>query len=575
MTQYLQTHAKQYTVLYAEDQPFIAKLYAEYLRKFFKEVHIARDGVEALSIYKEVLPHIVITDIMMPNLDGFGLVEAIQDLCKEQSIIVMSAHDDSASLTKIINYNIDGFLLKGTSDENNILTLCKTVQKLQNKQAVQEKSDKLEQLLSLKRQELIQVSTIDSVTGLFNLNRLNHDIELLSDFSIVALKVIGFKKINSYYGYEFGNEFLEHIADFFKYSLKDFCPEFEIYLYRTSGAHFIFLTQNKTLNELLEISKMIVRLFNKHEFTIDSNPMSFELAVGIAYEKGPNILSRAESALTVAEAMDTKIYAMTHEEYIQNKHSKVFIERKNLIKRALEQNRIVPYYQAIIDNSTLQIIKYESLMRIISPNGSIVAPMEFLEAAKQSGFYLQMTRMIIEKTLEDFSSLPYTVSLNLSMEDIASQKTQKFILDKVASFIDPSRLVFELVESEHIQSFEMVNSFFTKLKNFGCKIAIDDFGSGYSNFEYILGLRPDYIKFDGSLIKDIETNKEAKLVVEMLVSLAKKVGMKTIAEYVSLDSILCIVKDIGVDESQGYFIGKPQPFNNLDWKISISQIQKS
>jgi EAL domain-containing protein (putative c-di-GMP-specific phosphodiesterase class I) len=121
-----------------------------------------------------------------------------------------------------------------------------------------------------------------------------------------------------------------------------------------------------------------------------------------------------------------------------------------------------------------------------------------------------------------------------------------------------SRAVFEIVESESIENFEEVEDFIVQVKSYGCKVAIDDFGTGYSNFEYLMKLKADYIKIDGSMIKDIDTSLNAQIVVSTIVSFAKKMGIKTIAEFVENESILNKVKELGVDYSQGYYFSQPK-----------------
>lgn len=120
------------------------------------------------------------------------------------------------------------------------------------------------------------------------------------------------------------------------------------------------------------------------------------------------------------------------------------------------------------------------------------------------------------------------------------------------------RVVFEIVESESIEKFEQVHDFIEKVKSYNCKIAIDDFGTGYSNFEYLLKLNADYIKIDGSMIKDIDKSKEAEIVVSTIVGFAKKMDIKTIAEFVENESILEKVKELGIDYSQGYYFSAPK-----------------
>jgi EAL domain-containing protein (putative c-di-GMP-specific phosphodiesterase class I) len=120
------------------------------------------------------------------------------------------------------------------------------------------------------------------------------------------------------------------------------------------------------------------------------------------------------------------------------------------------------------------------------------------------------------------------------------------------------KVVFEIVESESIDgNYETVLEFVRKVKDYGCKIAIDDFGSGYSDFEYLIKLKADFIKIDGSLIKEINTKKEAFIVVQVIVSFAKQMGIKTIAEFVEDDTILKTLEELGIDYSQGYYFAPP------------------
>lgn len=120
------------------------------------------------------------------------------------------------------------------------------------------------------------------------------------------------------------------------------------------------------------------------------------------------------------------------------------------------------------------------------------------------------------------------------------------------------RVVIELVESEGIENFDEVNRFIQKAKECGCAIAIDDFGTGYSNFEYLLRLRPDYIKLDGSMIKYINSDENTLEVVQTIVDFAKRTGIKTIAEYVCDEAVFNTVNELGIDYSQGYYFGEPK-----------------
>ena len=148
----------------------------------------------------------------------------------------------------------------------------------------------------------------------------------------------------------------------------------------------------------------------------------------------------------------------------------------------------------------------------------------------------------------------------MTIKDIKDKDVSSFIIKKLEEYNIGSRVVFEIVESEGIDNFEDINAFIDKVKNLGCKIAIDDFGSGYSNFDYLIKLNANYIKIDGSLIKDILLNKNTLEIIITIIDFAKRQGFKTIAEFVSSEEIYLKVKELGIDYVQGYYISEPKKF---------------
>lgn len=139
-------------------------------------------------------------------------------------------------------------------------------------------------------------------------------------------------------------------------------------------------------------------------------------------------------------------------------------------------------------------------------------------------------------------------------------QTVQFILDKLEHSGIAKRVIFEILESEGIENFEEVRQFIDKVKQWGGRIAIDDFGSGYSNFAYILNLQVDFIKIDASLIKNIDTDKNSRIIVETIVDFAKRLGIKTVAEFVHSKEVFETVKEIGIDFSQGFYFHKPSEY---------------
>ena len=192
--------------------------------------------------------------------------------------------------------------------------------------------------------------------------------------------------------------------------------------------------------------------------------------------------------------------------------------------------------------------------------GTLMVPYQFLEVARQAKIYGEITKIIIEKAFEFFKDKEYEFSINISVEDIGTPYIFEFIIESLARFVDPARVVFEILETEEIKNYDLLKEFIKKIKYYGAKIAIDDFGSGYSNFSHILELHVDYLKIDSSLVRNIKSNKNAYLITKTIIDFANSLRMKTIAEYVEDKESMDLLKEMDATYIQGYFIGRPQPY---------------
>jgi EAL domain-containing protein (putative c-di-GMP-specific phosphodiesterase class I) len=229
------------------------------------------------------------------------------------------------------------------------------------------------------------------------------------------------------------------------------------------------------------------------------------------------------------------------------------------LKNCVTNNEIEPYVQGIYDAKTLKLNKYECLMRLIDKKNNIaLSVFPFLGTSKKIKAYDDMMRIMVEKSFSLLSSKNIDFSINLSYEDLANSSFMEFLYDKINNFYDPSKIVFEILETDFIEDFSIVEEFTSYVKNLGCKIAIDDFGSGFSSMENILKIKPDIIKIDGSLVKDLDTSKDSKTIVKNIVNMAKELKAKTVAEYVHNKEILDIAIDLEVDYLQGFYLDEPK-----------------
>ncbi len=230
----------------------------------------------------------------------------------------------------------------------------------------------------------------------------------------------------------------------------------------------------------------------------------------------------------------------------------------NKLSSALSDDRIVPYFQVIKHNKTGKKDKFESLVRLIDEEKNVIPPFFFLESAKSTRQYATLTKIMIEKTFRALKNEAISISINFTVNDIRDDKTISFFIQKLKEYQVADRVIVELTESEGIENYNEISEFIKEIKKMGCRVAIDDFGTGYSNFTHLIHLNVDYLKIDGSIIQNIIKDRNAEIVVKAIVESACQLGIETIAEFVDSQEILKKVTELGIDYSQGYFLGKPE-----------------
>jgi len=202
------------------------------------------------------------------------------------------------------------------------------------------------------------------------------------------------------------------------------------------------------------------------------------------------------------------------------------------------------------------------LVRLVTEDGQLLTPLYFLDTAKKGRYYSKITKIVLENSFAALYKISEAaISINLSVHDIERDEITHYIENLLVQHEDEAhRIIFELLESEDIKDFALIKQFIQKVKAKGVKIAIDDFGTGYSNFERLLSYEPDILKIDGSLIKNIHNNQINQHIVETVMLFAKKQNLSTVAEFVENETIYEIVRDMGIDYSQGFYFGKPEMF---------------
>lgn len=413
--------------------------------------------------------------------------------------------------------------------------------------------------------ELLE-SKSDVLTNLPNRRKLLSDIDTLnSPFNIVVINIDRFKEVNTFYGHKVADQLLITFAE----ELVRYAKMMKnATVYKLPVDEYVILIQSSCKNE--EISTCITDLsdtLNKKIFTAADQEISLNVTIGIAGSNAitagivdkKEILINADMALKLAKKR-RKNYLYYNESFnIKEDYENNLLWIKRL-RDALANDRVVPFYQPIVNAKTLKIEKYEALVRIVEEDGTVIPPIQFLEISKKVRLYHQITRVMIDKVFEEMlHHRTLQCSINLSIEDIQDTHMNAYILDKIKHCDYSDRIIFEILESEGIENYETINEFITEIKKYGAKIAIDDFGAGYSNFVYITKLDIDYIKIDGSIIRNIDTDVTSQIITKTIIDFASQLNIETVAEFVHSQSVHNYLQDLSLSHLQGYYFGEPAP----------------
>jgi PAS domain S-box-containing protein/diguanylate cyclase (GGDEF)-like protein len=396
-------------------------------------------------------------------------------------------------------------------------------------------------------------SITDFLTGYGNRMKLRSDIEKAKTPFVAELNMDNFRQINDFYGHSFGDDVIITFANKIFHLIKN---ENNLQFYRLQGDEFVILAQDWQKEDFEAFIDELLYGLND-ELDVNGEKLVVSYSCGISCEpQREKLLLSANMALKIAKISNAN-YIVYDEGLSLSKTYENNILWSKKLNTALKQNNIVAFYQPIIDNASGQVAKYECLVRMLDA-GKAVSPFFFLEVAKTTRQYFDITKIVIKQAFETFANSDKEFSVNLSINDILEKEVQEYIDSMLNAYDVGNRCIFEIVESEYIENFEAVTEFIKSVKRYGCKIAIDDFGTGYSNFAYLIRLKADILKIDGSLIKDIDSDRNTYLAVQTIVSFAKKLGMQTVAEFVENEAIATKVKEMEIEFSQGYLFGAPQ-----------------
>jgi len=423
------------------------------------------------------------------------------------------------------------------------------------------------------KQELAFKENHDQLTGLVNRVRFetvlmeninSHQNKTLIDTGVVFhIDIDKFQVINKSFGYTVGDSYLHKAS----VDLKNFLPENAI-VSRLGSDEFAILLPSLPYKEAKEFAHKVRLFFQEISISTANEEVNLTASLGVVildesqYDTEQVFLSLAQAVSLAKEKGRNRVQVYQSNDELLIRHAKEMAAIHE-ISYALEENRLVLYRQKIKALSENQATHYEVLVRMISSEGLIIPPNDFIPAAEKYGIIRQIDHWVIENTFkgirlqENDSDTCYSINLSgstLADRDIYDQVVVLFERYKIS----PQRICFEITETSAITHLKSALHFMNHMIEYGCSFSLDDFGSGLSSFSYLQKLPVGIIKIDGAFVRDMDSNEVNRIFVENIKRTASAMKKKTVAEFVENAEIEALIKEIGIDYGQGYHIHKPE-----------------
>ncbi len=419
------------------------------------------------------------------------------------------------------------------------------------------------------QEKMNYLATHDSLTGLFNrhyseehLKKIIRHLQPSQTHALISIDLDHFKIINDTFGHQKGDEILKEMSQLILKKTR----KTDI-VCRLGGDEFAIFLHNVTPQKALQTAQAIQQVISDFSFLIHEQRINLGCSIGITMVDGTldkidEYFKRADIALYVAKGRGRNLihFYNTGDDVSNELKHRINIAQK--VRTAIKENRLVLFFQPIFDVKKNRISHHEALVRLKEKDGSLILPGNFIPAMESVGEMHILDRWIIKlatKALQDYPQLT-NIAINLSAQAFKDESLVPIIIENLhKTQVSPGRITFELTESASLFNLQITKDVIRQLHHLGCNFSVDDFGSGFSSFTYLKELQADYIKLDGSFIRNLEHDAMDQALVKSMVQVIQAIGKKAVAEYVENEAILNLLIEMGIDYAQGYYIGHPQP----------------
>jgi len=435
----------------------------------------------------------------------------------------------------------------------------------------------LEKEVKKRTNQLTRVAEMDSITGLMNRSSFDKELEILLDKSkedetehvLVYLDLDQFKIVNDTCGHSAGDELLRQIGILMKKRVRDVDL-----LARLGGDEFGIVFVNTDLKIAEALSKRLLSAIGEYRFFWQGKIFSIGASLGLVEIRKEcctfsDLISRADAACYAAKDEGRNRIHIAKIDDVNLAARKEQMQWISRLELALKEDMFELYVQPIVDLKNSKSIKHYEVLVRLRENDELIPPMAFIPAAERYGFINKLDMWVVKNALSKASKLlinskKTSFSINLSGASLSNGNFVEYIKEQFLLYHVPYELItFEITETAAITSLKVAQDFMKTFRDLGCKFALDDFGCGLSSFSYLQNLEVDFLKIDGSFVIDIDENIINKSMVESINSIGHVMQIKTVCEYVETQSVLDMLKSMGVDYAQGYFTGRPVPISKL------------
>ena len=425
-------------------------------------------------------------------------------------------------------------------------------------------------------QQLSHQASHDSLTGL--INRREFELQLAreiddvgrtnSQHALCFMDLDQFKIVNDTSGHVAGDELLKQLGDVLKAHVRrgDLVA-------RIGGDEFAVLLKDCSLREALRVSNGLRKSVDDFRFGWEDKLFDVGVSIGLVAinrDSGTidEVLRQADAACYMAKESGrnrVQVFRPDDEDQVRRQGELNWVHRLNA---AMDQGALQLHCQEIVSlrEESSASRGCEILLRMEVAPGELVSAAAFLPAAERYNLAARIDRYVIDEVFNWFRMYPRSAqrfdicTVNLSGQTFGNEDFADFLARQLAdSPVDPRHICFEITETAAIASLSSATQFISRVKQFGCRFALDDFGSGLSSFAYLKSLPVDYLKIDGVFVRDIANDPVDRIMVRSINDMAHALGKQTIAEFVESEAVLRLLREIGVDFAQGYYISRPQP----------------